>query len=149
MSSKWYGSLQNRLEENQQFCSEITVGMGVTEYHWSDREAYEVVEVTDQKHVKIRRLDHKLIGGAYSNQWELTSNKANPTYDLVKRGKYWYYTSTLTKAELEQITDKEKRLRLAVAGFDFDKVMEKGKQTKLSKANVSFGKADYYFDYEF
>ena len=39
MSKKWYGSLNNRLEENRQFCEKIEVGTGVTEYMYSDRKA--------------------------------------------------------------------------------------------------------------
>lgn len=30
MSRKWYGSLDNRVEENRQYCDEIKVGTGVT-----------------------------------------------------------------------------------------------------------------------
>ena len=84
-----YGSLQNRLEENRMFCKEITVGTGVTEYSWSDRHAYEVIAVRDQKHVTIRELDHKCIGGPYSNEWELISNEQNRVRNLVRRGRYW------------------------------------------------------------
>ena len=32
---------------------------------------------------------------------------------------------------------------------DLEAIREKGKQTKLTRANVSFGVADYHFDYEF
>lgn len=74
MSNKWYGSLQNRLAEGHQFCDTIKVGTGVTEYHYSDRSPYEVVEVTDQKHISIRRLDHRAVGEPMSNNWELISN---------------------------------------------------------------------------
>lgn len=154
MSRKWYGSLNNRLEENCMFCDEIKVGTGMTEYGYSDREAYEVVEVKDQKHIKVRRLDHKHIGDvAMDNSWELISNPENPTYDMVKRGNYWYYTSTWTKEELEkaeaECNNTEVMLRLIVGGFDPETIKEKGKQTKLTRANVSFGIADYYYDYEF
>ena len=62
MSRVWYGSLNNRLEENKQFCETIEVGTGMTEYSYSDRHAYEVIEVTDQKHVKVREYDHKAAG---------------------------------------------------------------------------------------
>ena len=49
MSRKWYGSLNNRIEENRMFTDEIKVGTGVTKYSWSDRDAYEVVEVEDTR----------------------------------------------------------------------------------------------------
>ena len=149
--TKWYGSLENRLEENKMFCDEIKVGTGVTEYSWSDRHAYEVIEVIDQKHIRMRLLDHKAVGEPMSNQWELVSNENNPTYYITKRGQNWYYTSTITREGLEKGKKEDElfELRLAVAGYDIEKIREKGKQTKYSKANLSFGVADYYFDYSF
>lgn len=165
--SRWYGNIMNRLEEDRQFIPEITVGTGVTEYGWSDRHPYEVVEVTDQKHVKVRGLGHRAIGGAYSNDWELYSDETNPVLSLVKRGKYWYWSSTLTVDDLpdrkywywepgfsyEGLSDEDKRkvsdLSYLRMGFDIDVVLSKGKQTKLRRARVSFGKADYYYDYSF
>ena len=110
-----YGSLTNRLEEDRQFCDEINVGTGMTEYFWSDRKAYEVVEVTDQKHIKVREYAHECIGGPYSNEWKLTSDPTKPVREMVKRGKYWYW----------------------------------GSVNKYNRAKVSFGKASYYYDYEF
>lgn len=148
MSRVWYGSLNNRLEENKMFCKTIEVGMGVTEYFYSDRRAYEVIEVKDQKHVSIREYDHKLAGEPMSNDWELVSNENNPIINLVKRGNYWYRTKTAT---LEQVnsTDAGVRLWVALNGFDIEKIRKNGKQTKYTKMNVSFGVADYYYDYEF
>lgn len=150
MTKTWYGNLNNRLEENKQFCDEITVGTGVTEYYYSDRKAYEVVEVIDQKHVYIRMYDHKAKGEAFSNDWELISNENNPKSLLTKRGNYWYFTRTVTREYLEEIEeDKEKLLYLALGGFDIETIKTKGKQTKYRKANVSFGVARYYYDYSF
>lgn len=160
MGRKFYGNLDNRLAEGKQFCDEITVGMGVTEYFYSDRHAYEVIAVKDQKHVTIRRYDVKNVGGDYSNKWEYISNPENATFDLVKRGDVWFFTKTITaedyKAALEaRMAEDPKngenlyKLDLALAGFDAEKILAKGKQTTRSKANVSFGIADYYYDYEF
>lgn len=147
---KLYGSLENRLEENKMFCEEIKVGTGMTEYSWSDREAYEVVGVKDQKHVTVRKFDHKLRGDAMSNDWELISNEENPEIEMEKRGKYWYSVSTVTKEMLEAAEgDVEKLLWLAINGYEPEKIREKGKQTKRTRRNVSFGHADYYYDYEF
>ena len=114
----WYGSVQNRLEENRMYCDEIKVGTGVTEYLWSDRHPYEVIEVRDQKHVAVREMGHRPIGEPMSNEWELFSDPSKPTKCLVKWGKYWYWTS----------------------GF--------GRNTR-HRANVSFGVANYYYDYSF
>lgn len=153
--AKLYGSLNNRLEENKMFCKEIEVGTGMTEYSWSDRHAFEVVEVKDQKHVAVREYDHKLKGGAYSNDWELISNENNPVRQLTKRGKYWYWTNVIDKSILEGYEDKDNnskceiQLYLAHNNLSVNELVEKGKVTRYYRANVSFGVADYYYDYEF
>ena len=151
MSRTWYGNLQNRLEENKQLVDKIEIGTGMTEYSYSDRHAYEVIEVKDQKHVVVRLLDHKHVGDvAMDNSWELVSNEDNPSYSMTKRGKYWYYTRTVTVDELEEIEkDVDARIWFALNGFDADVIRAKGKQTKYSRANVTFGVASYYYDYEF
>lgn len=155
MSRKWYGSLNNRVEENKQFCETIEVGTGMTEYMWSDRKAYEVVEVKDQKHVSVRMYDHIHNGDAYENKWILESNESNPVYAMTKRGDYWYWTVTCTVKDLEDIESRDETERLngllwlCHNGFDEDVVRARGKQTKYHKATVSFGVADYYHDYEF
>lgn len=159
MANKWYGSLQNRLEENNMFCEEITVGMGMTEYLYSDRHPYEVIGVFDQKHVVVRLLDHKPKGECYSNEWELISNEKNPTYVLTKRGKYWYNTITVTSDILDELKeakdadDTEKQIRIALFlahnDIDCDKLRDMGKITRYHRMNVSFGTAEYYYDYSF
>lgn len=156
MSRVWYGNLQNRLEENRQFCGEITVGTGVTEYSYSDRHPYEVIEVISQKDVIIRGLDHKLAGEPMSNEWELISNEDNPTYELVKRGKYWYCKVVVTSDILDVIDNTEDinervslMLFLGHNDIDSDVLRDKGKVTRYHRWNVSFGVADYYYDYEF
>ena len=150
MASKWYGNIMNRMEEGKMFCDEIKVGTGMTEYYWSDRHAYEVVEVKDQKHITVRELAHKHVGEAFENKWELSSDESNPCRALERRGNTWYWTSTITADDIKDIdNDMDLRLRVVMAGFDIDKIREKGKQTRRYKANVSFGVADYYYDYEF
>ena len=151
MATKLYGNLMNRIGEDKQYCDEIKVGTGMTEYHWSDRTPYEVIAVRDQKHVTVRELDYEHVGdGHMDNNWRLFSNPENPVYDMVKVGDYWYWTCTLTADELAACEgDTHKMLALAVAGWDFDKVRAKGKQTKRTRAKVSFGVADYYYDYSF
>ena len=149
MSKVWYGSLQNRLEENRQYTDEIKVGDGMTEYGWSDRHPFEVIEVRDQKHVTVRRLDHEHVGdGCMDNNWKLISNENNPTRSMVKRGKYWYTEVTITSDLLDD--DRiETLLFLAHNDVDPDILREKGTIKKYHRANVSFGVADYYYDYEF
>ena len=153
---KLYGSLNNRFEENRMYCEEIEIGTGMTEYLWSDRHAYEVVEVQDKKHVKVREYDHNHKGEAYTNDWELVSNEQNPVRVLTKRGKYWYWTVTATAEDVKAImeaTDANEKINgqlwLCHNNFSAEEILEKGKATRYHKANVSFGTADYYYDYEF
>lgn len=126
--ARWYGSIDNRLDENRMLVNEIKVGTGMTEYLWSDRHPYEVVAVKDQKHVTVRRLNHtadktKELGMGHQN-WVLVSDPNAPTMDLVKRGDYWY----------------------KVYGWvDDDGKAHKG----YDRRNVTFGKAEYYYDWEF
>ena len=149
--AKWYGNLNNRLAENGKDAEVITVGMGVTEFYWSDRDAYEVVEVTDQKHIGIRRLDPEHIGLPYQNKWELHSNPEHPVIHLVKRGNNWYTTVTMTAEELADYDSWEldKKLWFMHSGLDMETIRAKGKQTKYHKRNIRVGYADYYYDYEF
>ena len=154
MSRQWYGSINNRIEENKQYVEEIKVGTGVTEYLWSDRHAYEVIAVKDQKHVTIREYDHKKKNdSSFSNDWELISNENNPTIDLVKRGNYWYVAVSITPEEAKEIyegTDIDAKLWACHNGFDLQEIVASGKKkTTYHKKNVSFGVADYYYDYEF
>lgn len=145
----WYGSVHNRLEENREFCDEIKIGTGVTEYLYSDRHPYEVIDVIDQKHVYIRELDHKLIGEPYSNDWELISNENNTVYYLTKRGKYWYKTITVTDDILEPEISVETMLFLAHNDINEDDLRNRKKITRYHRINVSFGHAEYYYDYSF
>lgn len=148
MSRIWYGSLDNRLEENKQFCETIEIGTGVTEYYYSDRRAYEVIAVRDQKHISIREYDHKAKGEGFTNNWELISNENNRTIDLVKRGSCWYEEKTAT---IEDVNSENPDVRLWVAlnGFDVEKIRKNGKQTKYMKRTISIGVAEYYYDYSF
>lgn len=150
MSKVWYGCLTNRLEENKMFCEKIEVGTGMTEYYYSDRHPYEVVEVTDQKHIKVRELDHRHIGdGCMDNNWELISNENNAIKALTKRGNYWYWTVVVTKDILDNIDEIETQLFLCQNNIDINKLKEKEKITRYHRANVSFGIANYYYDYSF
>lgn len=155
MGRQWYGSLNNRIEENRMFCEEIKVGTGMTEYSWSDRHAYEVIAVKDQKHITVREYRAKHVGDAYENKWELISDPNNPEMNLTKRGNYWYWTVTVTADDIRDIEEQEgdEKIRglvwLCNLGIDKEVVLLKGKVTKYRRTNVSFGVADYYYDYEF
>ena len=155
--SKWYGSLNNRIEENRQLVDEIKVGDGMTEYFWSDSHAYEVVAVKDQKHVTVREYDHKRPDDekdySYSNDWVLVSNPNNPTKNLTKRGKYWYSTVTITAEEAKEILDGDDiQAKVWACNNDFNlpEIIESGKsKTRYNRVNATFGVAKYYYDYSF
>ena len=149
MSKELYGSLNNRLEENKMFCDEIKVGTGVTEYFYTDRRAYEVTKIVNQKHCFIREYDHELASTspAMSNDWDLISNPENPEIEVVFRYNSWYSVLNWTQEDVDKI--------IARNGYflDWHGVQEKlkiKKQVKTySKLNLSFGVADYHYDYEF
>ena len=153
MAKRFYGLLNNRLEENRQFCEEIEIGTGVTEYFYSDRHAFEVVAVKDQKHISIREYDHKSKGGAFSNEWELISNEKNPVVDLVRRGAYWYTAVEITPeraAEIYNGDDIDAKLWACRNGFILPDIIAAGKKkTTYHRRNISIGVADYYYDFSF
>ena len=153
MSKTWYGSINNRLEENSYFNGtkdNIQVGTPCTVYHWSDREAYEVVKVIDQRHVFIRELDVKRIddnGMSDAQTYEYKSNEKNSIIELELTKYGWKEVIRYTKELYDKIINKigyvlwEKSI--------VDRVME-GKEVKRSfKINISFGKAEKYYDYSF
>jgi hypothetical protein len=83
MRIKWEGSLQNRIAERINIKPEI--GMGVTEYWWSDREPYEIIAIKDDRHITVRRLDYKRIdnnGISEMQEYEYYSNDKNDTHEL-------------------------------------------------------------------
>ena len=143
MSKKWYGSLDSRLEENKMYCEEIKVGTGMTEYSYSDRKAYEVVKVVNQNNVFVREFDHKAAGEPMSNTWELISNPNKPVKELKKRYGYWHWVDTITKESAKKCIIWDKKFCKAM------KDLETKETAKIyRKTNVSFGVADYYYDYE-
>ena len=90
--SKWYGSLQNRIIERSAM-PKPEVGMGVTEICYSDRNPYEIVEVIDDRHIMVRRLDYKRIdSGGFSEdqEYEYFSNEEYPLQKLflTKQGQW-------------------------------------------------------------
>lgn len=77
MSSAWYGSLNNRIDERRR--SAIPeVGMGATEYWWSDRHAYEVIAVKDERHVTVRRLKAIRTDGRGMSDWQDYKYESDP-----------------------------------------------------------------------
>lgn len=92
MSKVFYGSLQNRLMERSKM-PEPQVGMGVTEFFYSDRHPYEIIEVIDSRHIVVRALDYKRVddnGMSDCQDYEYYSNPANHTKKLflTKQGQW-------------------------------------------------------------
>ena len=59
---KLYGSIENRVEEQITSAAPI-VGMGVTEYRWSDKYPYEVVYVFSPRKILVRAMTAYRIDG--------------------------------------------------------------------------------------
>lgn len=89
MSAKWYGSLNNRIDE--QIKSPVPlVGMGATEYCWSDRHAYEIISVKDERHITVRQYTAKRTdnnGMSECQDYEFISNPNGATCDLFLTSK--------------------------------------------------------------
>ena len=83
---RWYGSLQNRLEEN---CKGLKpeVGMGVTEMLWSDREPWEIVAVKDERHITVRRMKAKCKNWFAGDWEEATPDENGSLAELFKTKK--------------------------------------------------------------
>ncbi len=124
--SRWYGSINNRLEENHQY-EEIKVGTGATEYLWSDRVPYEVTKVKDSKHIWIRRMSYERTdsnGMSECQDYKYFSDEKAPHEELVFKYNHWY--------RVYRYTDKD------------------GKPHRQStKINISFGIMERYYDYSF
>ncbi len=87
---KLVGSLSNRLmERTEDKEQEIKVGMGATIIMYSDRCACTVVEVKSKCSAIIQRDNRKCIGGAYSNEWELSRNENGMKYEIYCRKGVW------------------------------------------------------------
>lgn len=125
-----YGSVSNRFEEGATFCDKIEVGTGVTKYLWSDKHAFEVVEVIDQKHLLIRRCDAKRTdnnGMSECQDWEFTL----PPY------KEW--TDTLGRKHTNNV-----KIVLTKKGW-----RERLSNGKLDNTLFSVGIKEEYFDPSF
>ena len=107
---KLYGSLENRIMENKQFCKVIEVGTGATEFCYTDSHAYEVTKVETQEHIWVRRLNAKRAdknGMSDCQDYEFTSDPTSPQIEIVKRRGYWYKIHTYNKAEMLEVATKK------------------------------------------
>lgn len=143
---KYYGNVMNRLEENKG--SKIPeVGDRVTEYFYSDRVVYEIVEVISEKNFKMIRMNAKNKSGYGVDDWELSLDKNGYKHDMVFRYGKWYERITYTKEGLEKIL-KEDGCVLVNKNI-FNKAMEKGVAYKYVDKKIRIGVSDYYYDWTF
>lgn len=84
--TKWYGNLTNRLMEGGEV-KPPEVGMGVTEYCYSDRHAYTIVEVAPNgKRFWMTHDDYTFKDG-YGENYK--SDTSNPRIEVRKFPKGW------------------------------------------------------------
>lgn len=74
--AKWYGSLDNRLEEGNNYNTDkmIHEGDDITMYYWSDRTCYFVTKVINQKKIFVKKYevvaDREKEGGMGHENWK-------------------------------------------------------------------------------
>lgn len=117
--SKMFGNVVNRIMENDKSNQEIKIGTKVTEYLYSDRNVWEVIEVKSQKNVILRKMSAKA-KTIYSDEWELYSDENNRVIEVVFRYNNWY-----------------------------EKYVDYSGKVCYDKIKLVFGRADYYYDYSF
>lgn len=164
---KYYGSVVNRIMEGQTV-PEITVGTDITMYHYSDRTCYYVTDVIDQKHIMVAEYeviaDHDKAGGMGHQNWLFfKSHKETNDYmrahgftnlfydDSEPAKKLWVYRYNKW---MEAVTWTPEEI-LADPFFATEKEKETARKGKpvtryynLS-GKISFGRRDYYYDWEF
>ena len=165
---KYYGSLNNRIDENCYFNGtkgNLKVGTHCTMYMYSDRHPYEIVKVDTQEHIFIREMDAKRVdknGMSDCQSYEYTSNKNNREMELVLRNGRWFelnrYSKDSFKKAAERIKEDFKNAEIAynycvaMSGLSQKQIerIKSGKEVKkYMKINISFGIAEKYYDYSF
>ena len=99
----------------------IEVGTMLTEYLYSDRNVWEVIEVKSQKNVIVRLMSARHNVSYSNDNVELYSDKNNIVMELVYRYNNWYVKEKCSYS---------------------DKI-------RYNKIKVVFGRADYYYDFSF
>ena len=106
MGRKWYGSINNRIEEGHNYESDktIKVGTDITVYCWSDRQCKYVTKVIDQKHIFVK--DYYVIAdrafGSHGDRWKYFKSLREQEAYLND----WYRSHPEEAAEYERIMGK-------------------------------------------
>lgn len=158
MSKIWYGSLNNRIEEGRTY-GKIEVGTGVTEMGYSDRHAYEVVEVIDDKHLLIRRCkatrtDTNGMSDSQDYKYELEPYKETfITEELLNDKNRMFmmqvfnpktYAKVMSGKIGDKIGDNNVKLVLTKNGW-----RSRNSEGKLSTNRYTVGIKEEYYDYSF
>ena len=158
--TKWYGNLTNRLMEGRTV-PEITVGMDITMYHWSDRTCYYVTEVTDQKHIKVKRYiicaDHDKEGGMGHQDWMYFKTAKEEVKYLTNHGFFRLYDKECEPEEETWVFRYGKWMQEFICTEEnyctereLKSLKKNGYYKRYGELNkVSFGVRDYYYDWEF
>ena len=158
MSRKLYGSLDNRLEEGKTY-GKIEVGTGVTEMCYSDRHAYEVVEVIDEKHLLIRRckatrIDSNGMSDSQSYKYEVEPYEEKIiTEELLANKSVMYMMSVFQPKTYAKVING--KIGDTYGDNNIKLVLVKGAwrarsaEGKLSTNKFTVGIREEYYDYSF
>lgn len=162
------GSLMNHLMGSSNLPP--VVGKGATILHWTDRSAYEVIEVTENgKRCKIQRYNPERVdeNGMSESQSYKYEKLTDEVHSLVFRNDSWHFEKVeivFTKEFLQKAGDNYMYSRLmtpeqknAVYGVGDDYDCRPGfvvdgitRQRKVyPKVNIIFGVKREYYDYSF
>lgn len=128
----WYGSVTNRIAENMKM-PKPELGMGVTELCYTDRHPFEVIEILNEKKIKIREMKAERIdknGMSDCQEYKYVQKPDGEVKTLVLRnGKWRDLVKELENDENNKLVEVETR-RLGGNGW-------------------LIGKAEYYYDFSF
>lgn len=163
--SKWYGSINNRIEEGKNYTGrEIAVGDDITMYLWSDRHCYYVTDVIDQKHIKVKPYhicaDKSKPGGMGHQDWMYFKTRkecdeycrlplrTDEEYTRLDREESWVFRYGKWVQEYRHEEMKHPEFYSKREQNHFAKHGWYNTYHDLS-GKVSFGVRDYYYDWEF
>lgn len=155
------GELFNRLMGNN--ATLPVVGQGATELMYSDRYAYEVVEVSeDMKTVRLEELDAKAKPGSTMGDqnwiltptgrfktivwrhgsWKVKSRRVRFVKDILLKAGESSVSSILSQEERDRVYNGECYPQNVITGLT-EECFE------YSKISIIFGKRDYHYDWSF
>lgn len=147
------GSFQNWLMGNNNTLPEV--GKGATVLSWTDRHAYEVISVSDdKKRVTIKQYISERTGGNGMSECQTYKyEKLNPIAEIIV-WKWGAWREELERLEVldwnkfEQIySSSDKRDRALTKMKEIDGVTKRKKEYR--KINIIFGVKDEHYDYSF